>query len=384
MAPLIFIAIVAIIFGVSYISSLRQKLKCGGKAEEDSRRYYHETRRLSDELDSTRNSHAEAIKSLKQETSEAISKIKNRCEVLEHALEKRELSEPWLASYIAQLKMAEDERALEKKRGYQTIKSLEKRFREKYKPSVQENIILNAHLAEYESLFPTLPDHIEKIQATEIDHQTDGGRSWLSDEEFCSLSVTDRNQLILDRYHDGNHKNKWQIGRDYELYIGHVFKLKGYTKIIQYGIEKKLEDLGIDIIATNPQTGKTAYVQCKYWSKHKMIRENTVTQLYAGALIHMLNNNEQPALAEFYVCTSTIASDLAKECAKILGVTINENIPIGAYPSIKCHNGELGRIYHLPIDQMYDRTLSIELFATTCAEAESKGFRRAFRWHGEC
>ncbi|MFC1467310.1 restriction endonuclease [Verrucomicrobiota bacterium] len=382
MEPLIFIAIVAIIFGASYISSVRQKLKCGEKAEEDSRRYYHETRRLSDELDSTQNSHAEAVKSLKKEASEAISKIRNRCAILEHALEERELSEPWLASYIAQLKMAEDEKALEKKRGYRTIKALEKRFREKYKPSVQENIILNARLAEYESLFPTLPDHIEKIKVAEIDHQMDGGRSWLSDEEFSSLSALDRNQLVLDRYHDGKHKSKWQIGRDYELYIGHIFKRKGYTKIIQYGIEKKLEDLGIDVIATNPQTGKTAYIQCKHWSKHKMIRENTVTQLYAGALIHMLNNNESPTLAEFYICTSTKASDLAKECAKILGVTINENIPISEYPSIKCHNGELGSIYHLPIDQMYDRTYSVDHYTTTCAEAESKGYRRAFRWHG--
>jgi len=382
MGALIFIVIVAILFGILYISSLKDKVRRGEKAEQDSRKYYNETRRLVDELATARSTHLKTMKLLKQETSEIIFKIKHRCEVLEHALEERALSEPWLTSYITQLKIAEDEKSLEKKHGYQTIKSLEKRFREKYKPSVQENISLKAYLAEYESLFPTLPDHIEKVKGLEINYQEDGGRSWLSNEEFSSLSITDRNQLILDRYHNGKNKSKWQIGRDYELYIGHIFKRKGYTKIIQYGIEKKLEDLGIDIIATNPKTGKTAYVQCKYWSKYKMIRENTVTQLYAGSLIHMLKNNEPFALAEFYICTSTIASDLAKECAKILNVRINENIPIGIYPSIKCNNGERGKIYHLPIDQMYDRIHSVEHVVSTCVKAESKGYRRAFRWRG--
>jgi len=204
----------------------------------------------------------------------------------------------------------------------------------------------------------------------------------------CLLTPAQRNQLVLDRYHDGNRKTKWQIGRDYELYIGHVMKKKGYTNIIQYGIEKKLEDLGIDIIATNPKTGKIAYIQCKHWSQQKLIRENTVTQLYAGALIHMLHHNQNPALAEYIICTSTTASDLAKHCAKILGVQINEEVPIGRYPSIKCHNGtdEAGfgtKIYHLPVDQMYDRTHNVDYYSHTVEEAERLGYRRAFRWRAD-
>jgi len=213
----------------------------------------------------------------------------------------------------------------------------------------------------------------------------------LSDEEFRSKTDTQKNQLILDRYIEGHRKSKWQIGRDYELYIGHVFYLKECTGIIQYGIERKLEDLGIDIIATNPKTGRIAYIQCKNWSQNREICENTVTQLYAGALIHALNNNQSTTLIDFHICTSTTASELAKKCAGILGVHIHENISLGRYPAIKCkagtdQDGLQTKIYHLPIDQMYDRTHMTggnDFYAWTIEEAESRGFRRAFRWRGE-
>ena len=47
-------------------------------------------------------------------------------------------------------------------------------------------------------------------------------------------------------------------------------------------------------------------------------------------------------------------------------------------------NGE--KIYHLPFDQQYDRTLikeeKNECYLETVKEAEALGFRRAFRWRG--
>lgn len=63
---------------------------------------------------------------------------------------------------------------------------------------------------------------------------------------------------------------------------------------------------------------------------------------------------------------------------------IIENRLLEKYPVIKCNissNGE--KIYHLPFDQQYDRTLiknNGEFYALTVKEAENKGFRRAFRW----
>jgi hypothetical protein len=55
---------------------------------------------------------------------------------------------------------------------------------------------------------------------------------------------------------------------------------------------------------------------------------------------------------------------------------------------VKCNinpgNGE--RIYHLPFDQQYDRVIvgdqDGEFYASTVAEAEAAGFRRALRWRG--
>ena len=67
---------------------------------------------------------------------------------------------------------------------------------------------------------------------------------------------------------------------------------------------------------------------------------------------------------------------------------VRENFPFQQYPSIKCNvsrrNGE--KIYHLPMDQQYDRTIieqeRNECYVETVAEAENLGFRRAWRWRG--
>jgi len=89
--------------------------------------------------------------------------------------------------------------------------------------------------------------------------------------------------------------------------------------------------------------------------------------------------------AVFY--TSTNLSDTARQFAEALSIQIHEQVSLGDYPIIKCHistaTGE--RIYHLPFDQMYDRTKLDkvgEFYAMTVAEAEAKGFRRAWKWHG--
>jgi hypothetical protein len=71
----------------------------------------------------------------------------------------------------------------------------------------------------------------------------------------------------------------------------------------------------------------------------------------------------------------------------MLGVQIVQNIPLGRYPAIKCNVSlrDSTKIYHLPFDQQYDRTLiefKDECYVETVAEAESLGFRRAFRWRG--
>lgn len=59
------------------------------------------------------------------------------------------------------------------------------------------------------------------------------------------------------------------------------------------------------------------------------------------------------------------------------------------YPMIKCNINPTTKekIYHLPFDQQYDKTIIIknsgEFYAKDVKEAVSKGFRRAFRYMGQ-
>lgn len=86
--------------------------------------------------------------------------------------------------------------------------------------------------------------------------------------------------------------------------------------------------------------------------------------------------------------TSTQLSDTAREFANALGVKLRESLPLERYPSIKCNLSRATneKIYHLPFDQQYDKTLveqeRNECYVETVLEAESLGFRRAQHWRG--
>jgi hypothetical protein len=86
--------------------------------------------------------------------------------------------------------------------------------------------------------------------------------------------------------------------------------------------------------------------------------------------------------------TSYEMSPDARRFAEHLGVEARERVELKPYPLIKCNVSKSTgkKIYHLPMDQQYDTAnignMSGELYAWTIAEAESAGFRRAFRWKG--
>jgi hypothetical protein len=206
--------------------------------------------------------------------------------------------------------------------------------------------------------------------------------SHLSEEEYQKLSSTERNQLALDRYWT-KRKNNWQLGRDYERYTGYLFESKGYNVYYQ-GIMEGFDDLGRDLICKKEE--ETIIVQCKRWSHHKTIHEKHVNQLYGTLIKYRIDHPIEKVSA--LLCTTTVLSDRAKEFAKYLDVKIKEEFTLQTYPSIKCNisrrNGE--KIYHLPFDQQYDRTLieeeRNECYIETVKEAEELGFRRAWKWKG--
>jgi len=138
--------------------------------------------------------------------------------------------------------------------------------------------------------------------------------------------------------------------------------------------------------------------KCKYWASYKDIHEKHIFQLFGTTMEYwiknfktkcktfedfakILNNNELRPV--FY--TSTSLSEKAREMADALSIEIIENAPIGEFPRIKCNisGRDREKIYHLPFDQQYDRTIiekeKGEFYAFTVKEAEDAGFRRAFK-----
>lgn len=258
-------------------------------------------------------------------------------------------------------------------------------LRKETKTILKEKKLLEYQLGYIKELFPNIEDIFDDGFSTheefelETDDNTDRTRYFLSHEEYSNLSVTERNQLALDRYIESR-KSKWQIGRDYEMCIGYIYEKHGYA--VKYtGIIENFEDMGRDLIAHKKE--KTLIIQCKNWSQEKTIHEKHIFQLYGTLILYRLDNPQTKSEALFV--TTTQLSDKAKIIAEYLGITVREHIPLRDFPRIKCNiNRQTGeKIYHLPFDQQYDKTVIEkehgEFMAFTVKEAENAGFRRAFK-----
>lgn len=265
-------------------------------------------------------------------------------------------------------------------------------LRKETKETLEKYKMAEYQLAYLLELYPTLQDIIDcefaQLPLTDFTQisEYDKTRDYISKDEYDSLSVTERNQLALDRYQKSKNKTKWQIGRDYELYVGYKYSQKGYT-IDYHGSYMGVEDLGRDLIAKKDDI--TLIIQCKYWSSSKTIHEKHITQLYGTTICYCLENNISPEKVRGVLVTNINLSNKAKDMADYLGIQYVEHYKKGDYPCIKCNIGhdELGlktKIYHLPFDQQYDVTKidsNGEFYASTVEEAEKAGFRRAFKWH---
>lgn len=272
-------------------------------------------------------------------------------------------------------------------------------IKEKYK---QDIAALKEYQYKFEYLLKVAPDLSDYLldddsmksilYSSSNDLKADGTYLWLSREEYDQMNEDERAQLALDRYMASHNKNNWEIGRDYETFVAWKFfnekQSDGVTpkyRVIQEGCNKKLEDRGRDVIAINKATGKVYIIQCKMWSKDKVIHEKHIFQLYGSALDYVIRNDLRLADVEPVFVTTIQLSDYARRCADLLHVTIREDIKMGEYAPIKLNiNEQTGeKIYHLPIDQQYDRVKlenEGEGYAFTVAEAVEKGFRRAHRF----
>lgn len=251
----------------------------------------------------------------------------------------------------------------------------------------------------YERLAPWLMDYAEisledmlnslreeKKIHTELDEQEDPVAKYVPKSEWHKLSISERNQLALERYVAHRKKSLWQIGIDYERYVGYEFEKRG-NQVQYHGALNGKSDLGIDLICENE---KIVYiVQCKRLSKVKEIpvRENIVAQIYGASELYKMKHNITKEVIPVLVTTYDLSEE-AKSFAEYLNVRVLSNYELSDYPMIKCNisNNTGEKIYHLPMDQQYDNVIignvEGEFYAKTVDEAESKGFRRAYRWSG--
>jgi len=260
----------------------------------------------------------------------------------------------------------------------------------------EQSKFLEYQLKSYKEYFPFLEEYEEIILDEAIQLTSNGANLeaienadpvllYVQKAEYEKLSPTDRHQLALDRYLKLP-LSRAAIGRFYERYLGYLYERDGW-KVEYHGIVEGFEDLGRDLICK--KENQIVIVQAKCWASEKLIHEKHIFQLFGTTQLFLMNHQQSDLfkanIAAVFITTTSL-SPVAKKAAQWLKIEVKERFAIDkAYPMIKCNINQSSKekIYHLPFDQQYDRTKIIsefgEFYATTVAEAERKGFRRAFR-----
>ena len=365
---------------------------------------------MATELDVQREAMAAVLESGRQALAQKEEQFEERKSIFEKIASEKEIGFPWLAGKIAEFYSAKDEAValrLEARKNPAYKAAYEVRQIKAEKRSLLTELRMHQYQLEYyESLFPWLleyrdiPDEEiirrEAGSGAEAESEEDPAFQLLAPAELTSLSMTELFQQALNRYVAGR-KTNWEIGRDYERYIGSQLEMDGYD-VEYFGARQGKENMGPDLIAK--KDGQVEVIQCKYWTQGKIIHENHIFQLFGSAFMYaydesgaintswaltaLRNGNVTPVL----VCSCTVSA-LARSMADGLGMTIRDNKPFDpGYSRIKCSisRNDKEKVYLLPFDQMYDRIRirpdEGELYARTVVEAEAKGFRRAFPWRG--
>lgn len=317
--------------------------------------------------------------------------IENERKITKAIADEAMQSTPYVATMLADCKQAYDmliAKLLESKsrpalKAADTVREYSKAQR----ALVEENRLYKHRLSILDEVFPWLNDLFDMStselarEASVSDDPLDPVKHYVTSLEYYSMSEDERNQLALDRYIESHKKSKWQIGRDYEMYISHLFRQDGYT-VECPGVLYRYDDCGRDVIIK--KNGHATVIQCKYWSVDKTIHEKHIFQLFGTSMCYQIEHSD--VKVSCVLVTNTRCSIRAKSFAKKMGVIVKEHIGIGDFPRIKCNISDTGeRIYHLPMDQQYDNVVIDkpgEFFAMSVQEAVDRGFRRAYRWHG--
>ena len=258
---------------------------------------------------------------------------------------------------------------------------------------------LEYQLRTYKEYFPFLDDYEELIldeavslspTANNLDALDDADPVLLfvPKADYEQLPSSERNQLALDRYLSKT-LSPTAVGRLYERYLGYLYECDGW-EVEYHGIVEGYEDLGRDLVCT--KGNEILIVQAKCWSKQKLIHEKHVFQLFGTTQLYLMNHSVgklfTPEVTAWLITTTNL-SPVARKAADWLKINVKDGFDLSkTFPMIKCNINQTTKekIYHLPFDQQYDRTKIVpawgEFYAQSAAEAESKGFRRAWRHTG--
>lgn len=309
---------------------------------------------------------------------------------LEMIIKNTKQQHPELASQIADaqyyLDMRSFNRLLYGQRPAPKAAAEVRKIAEEKRDLMRANRQLQYQLDFYENLFPWLEQFKEIPSDDAVSYacgsygsEYDSIKKWLSPEEYERLSNAEKFQLALDRWKNRK-KEDWDVGIEYERYIGYKLECEGY-KVSYPGAILGLKDMGRDLLAV--KDGITLVIQCKRWAKEKTIHEKHIFQLYGSTAV-LAAEHPRNRYKPVFITTASL-SDIARKCADYCGITIVENCSMGEYPLIKCNKNTDGeKIYHLPFDQQYDKIVISKnkqsCYAWTIREAEDLGFRRAYRW----
>lgn len=322
-----------------------------------------------------------------------ITRVDRYKQIMDTAANEIKQSYPWMSGQVADaMKMYDMEVAYSlmcKPRPALKAADEIKQIAKEKRAIQKKNRMLEYQLAYYEKLFPWLEefkavppkDGWAYVNDSTFEERSEYEtlKNWLSPEEYQKLPTAEKYQKALDRY-KSRKKNDWEAGIEYERYIGYLAEQTG-AKVCYAGAREGLEDMGRDLLVDRGD--KVFVIQCKRWAKSKKIHEKNIFQLFGTTTLLRVENPKKQYVGVFV--TSTALSDVAKKCAEALEIEVIENCALEDYPMIKCHASQNQKIYHLPMDQQYDRVQiggkDGSMFAWTVKEAEENGFRRAYRWN---
>jgi len=311
-------------------------------------------------------------------------------EIFNKNLVEKSKSFRWVAGLISDLSIiAENEYVNQLNRSYSVDKKQRAikitNLKDEKKKLIEENKILKYEIEYIKSIIPVSEEVFEYDDIGITYDDFEYYHNYLTKEEYLALPDIEKNKKALE-YYKKRKKTNWEIGCDFERYVGYCYEQKGYS-VDYFGIDMKLEDLGRDLVVTNDD--EILIVQCKYWSINKIIHEKHIAQLFGTTKKYELEYSGNKKINCIFI-THTQISEEAKNFCEALNVRYRENVEIGDFPIIKCHNskdeyGNPTKIYHLPMDQQYDKTKidkrKGDFYAATIEEAEQRGFRRAYKWH---